>query len=187
MLRSRTRSCVLTSTRCWATSPHALSRSWTTRVEPGRPFGKMATLRRKRLSSLKRLLRSRRPLTLRRASHRPESAQRPLNPAQASRARSMASLRACAKLQRAARGGLTRDVVSLRTCSLRKVDRICILVDGSSAAAASSLPHSVLFRSHLPPASFPNCLLARLAVAAGGRIGSRSFCGRLVRKPNSSA
>ena len=51
----------------------------------------------------------------------------------------------------------------------------------------SCRPHSADVRSHLPPASFPNCLLARLAVAAGGRTGSCSCYGWLFCKLNSSA
>ena len=50
----------------------------------------------------------------------------------------------------------------------------------------SCRPHSADVRSHLPPASFPNCLLARLAVAAGGRTGSCSCYWRLVCKLNSA-
>ena len=50
----------------------------------------------------------------------------------------------------------------------------------------SCRPHSADVRSHLPPASFPNCLLARLAVAAGGRTGSCSCYWRLVCRLNSA-
>ena len=59
-------------------------------------------------------------------------------------------------------------------------------VKGSLAAAASRLPHSALLRCQLPPASFPNCLLAMLPVTAGGRFGSCSFYGRLIWKLSST-